>query len=68
MSDITLYNLLKRIPDATNDEVEKAIAGVASSKEVATKSDIKEIKIELKYLRWFFLFGFSVLLVAIKFL
>ena len=40
MSDIALYNLLKRIPDATNDEVEKAIADVANTKEVATKDYI----------------------------
>ena len=43
MSEIALYNLLKRIPDATVDEVEKAVADVASSKEVATKSDIKDM-------------------------
>ena len=40
MSDIALYNLLKRIPDATDDEVEKAIADVANTKEVATKDYI----------------------------
>ena len=40
MSEIALYKLLKRIPDATDDEVEKA---VASSKDMATKSDIKDM-------------------------
>ena len=43
MSKIALYNLLKRIPDATNDEVEKAVAYVASSRDVATEADIKDM-------------------------
>ena len=41
MSGIALYNLLKRIPDTTDDEVEKAVVDVVSSKDVATKADIK---------------------------
>ena len=41
MSDIALYNLLKRIPNVTDDEVERAVTDVASSKDVATKSDLK---------------------------
>ena len=40
MSEIALYNLLKRIPDATDEEVEKAVGDVVSSKEVATKDYI----------------------------
>ena len=40
MSEIALYNLLKRIPDATDEEVEKAVADVVSSKDVATKDYI----------------------------
>ena len=48
MTEIALYNLLKRIPDATDDEVEKAVADVTSTKEVATKSDIVELKVETK--------------------
>ena len=48
MSDIALYNLLKRIPDATADEVEKAVADVASSKEVATKADLETGLADLK--------------------
>ena len=43
MSDVTLYNLLKKIPNATNDEVEKAVADVASSKEIATKDYIDAV-------------------------
>ena len=55
MTDIALYNLLRRIPKATDDKVERAVNDVASSKEVATKSDvarvdktITELKGELK--------------------
>ena len=44
MSKIALYNLLKRIPDATDDEVEKAVAYVASSRNMATEADIKDMK------------------------
>ena len=47
MSDITLYNLLKRIPHSTDEEVEKAIADVANSKEVVTKTDLAKLKSEL---------------------
>ena len=47
MSDIALYNLLKRIPNSTDEEVEKAVADVAKSKEVVTKADLAELKSEL---------------------
>ena len=40
MSDIALYNLLKRIPDTTDEEAKEAVGGVASA---ATKSDIKDM-------------------------
>ncbi len=52
MSEISLYNLFKRIPDATDTEIKEAIADVASSKDVATKADITRLEIELKYMRW----------------
>ena len=52
MSDITLYNLLKRIPDATDTEIKEAIADFASSEDVATKADIARLEVELKYMRW----------------
>ena len=44
MSEIALYNLLKRIPYATDGEIEKAVSEVARSKDVATKSDILKIE------------------------
>ncbi|MBC6414171.1 MAG: hypothetical protein GDA45_04465 [Chromatiales bacterium] len=37
MLGITLYNLLKRIPDATDEEIEKAVADVTSTKDLPTK-------------------------------
>ena len=52
MSEISLYNLFKRIPDATDTEIKEAIADVVSSKDVATKADITRLEIELKYMRW----------------
>ena len=44
MPKIALYNLLKRIPDVPDDEAKEAVADVASSKKVATKLDIAELK------------------------
>ena len=49
MSEIALYNLLKRIPDVSDDEAKEAVADVASAKDVATKSDIAELKEELTW-------------------
>ena len=48
MSEIALYNLLRKIPDATDDEAKEAIADIASSKEVATKADLKTSLAELE--------------------
>ena len=48
MSDIALYNTLRRIPGITDAEAKEAVADIASSKEVATKSDIAELKAETK--------------------
>ena len=48
MSEIALYNLLKRIPDATDGEVEKAIADVASTREVAAKDYIDAVIAKLE--------------------
>lgn len=44
MSVIALYNLLKRIPDATDDEVEKAVSDFASTRDVATKVDLANLE------------------------
>ncbi len=43
MSEIALYNTLRKIPDVSDDEAKEAIADIASLKEVATKADIKDM-------------------------
>ena len=75
MSNIALYNLLKRIPDATDEQAKAAVDDVAKKEEVATKSDIAElktdiveIKTELKYIRWFMALGFSLTIAILKLL
>jgi len=47
MSEIALYNLLKQIPDATYEAIKEAVADISSSKDVATKLDIVEVKTEV---------------------
>ena len=47
MSGIALYNALRKIPEISDAEAKEAVADVASSKEVATKSDIVELKAEI---------------------
>ena len=44
MSEIALYNILKKIDGTTDDEIEKAVSDVVRAKDVATKLDIAEIK------------------------
>ena len=44
MSEIALYNLLKRIPDVSDDEAKEAVADIASTKEVATKADLAKLE------------------------
>ena len=46
MSEIALYNVLTKL-GATPDEAEKAVSDVASSKEVATKTDLAELETKL---------------------
>ena len=48
MSEIDLYNLLKRIPEVTNAEAKEAVANVVSSKDVVTKADLKAAIAELE--------------------
>ncbi len=47
MSEIALYNALTKL-GLTHDEAKEAVSDVASSKEVATKTDIVELKAETK--------------------
>ncbi len=48
MSEIALYNTLRKIPEVSDAEAKEAVADVASLKDVATKMDIKELKAETK--------------------
>ncbi len=47
MSEIALYNALTKL-GLNHDEAKEAIADVVSSKDVATKTDIIELKTETK--------------------
>ena len=47
MSDIALYNVLTKL-GAKHEEAEKAVADVASLRDVATKMDIEKLKGEFK--------------------
>ena len=47
MSEIALYNALTKL-GLNHDEAKEAVADVASSKNVATKTDIIELKAETK--------------------
>ena len=42
MSNVNLYNVLKRV-GATSEEAERAVADIPSSKEILTKADLKNI-------------------------
>ena len=48
MSEIALYDTLRKIPEVSDAEAKEAVSGVASSKDVATKTDIAELKAEVK--------------------
>ena len=41
MSEIALHNTLRKIPEVSEAEAKEAVADIASSKEVATKADLK---------------------------
>ena len=48
MTGIALYNTLRKIPLVSDNEAKEAVADIANSKQVATKSDINELKAETK--------------------
>ena len=67
MSDIALYNALRKIPEVSEAEAKEAVADVASSKEVATKADITEIKTAMAELKAEILkqqLGIAILIIA----
>ena len=43
MSEIALYNTLRKIPGISDDEAKEAIADIASSKDVATKAEVERM-------------------------
>ena len=44
MTEIALYNTLRKIPEVSDDEAKEAVADIASSKEVITKADQSRLK------------------------
>ena len=47
MSEIALYNMLRKIPEVSDDEAKEAVADIANSKEVATKADLAQLETRL---------------------
>ena len=43
MSEIALYEVLKQIPNVTDEQAKAAVVDVTKKEEVATKSDIKDM-------------------------
>ena len=82
MTEIALYDALRKIPEVSDSEAKEAIADIASSKEMATKADIarvdktivelrgdiREIRAELKYLRWLIVIVVGIAVGIIKYL
>ena len=48
MSEIALYDTLRKIPEVSDEEAKQAVADIANSREVATKADIAELKAATK--------------------
>ena len=48
MSEIALYDTLRKIDGVSDAEAKEAVTDVASNKDVATKADIIELKAETK--------------------
>ena len=49
MSEIALYDTLRKIDGVTDAEAKEAVADVANSKDVATKMDLLELKDQLTW-------------------
>ncbi len=43
MTDIALYNILRKVDGVTDAEAKEALANIADSKDMATKADIKDM-------------------------
>ena len=79
MSEIALYDTLRKIPNVSAAEAKEAVADIANTKDVATKADIAEVKTdiaelraevktELKYMRWLIVIVVSIAVAFIKYL
>ena len=51
MNSIAIYKILKRVPDTSESEARAAANSIAHINDVATKTDIAELKTELTGLR-----------------
>ena len=51
MSEIALYNILRKMPNVSDAEAKEAVADIANARDVATKADIAEVKTEIAELR-----------------
>ena len=43
MTDIALYNILRKVEGVTDAEAKEAVNDIANSKDMATKADIKDM-------------------------
>ena len=48
MNSIAIYKILKRVPDTSESEARAAANSIAHVNDVATKTDVVELKTELK--------------------
>ena len=67
MPGIALYNALRKTPEISDAEAKEAVADIMGSKEVATKSDIAEIKTAMAELKLEILkqqLGIAILIIA----
>ena len=63
MSDIALYNTLRKIPEVSDDEAKEAVANIASEKDVATKTDL--LKLEIRLVKQMYMVAGVIILVNI---
>ena len=64
MSDIALYNVLTKL-GANQEEAEKAVADVVSSKDVATKADLERMGRHIIMWTCGFIVGYSLVLIGL---
>ena len=45
MTDIALYNILRKVDGVTDAEAKEAVANITDSKDVATKADLANLEV-----------------------